>query len=74
MNWNELSNQLLTTLAFSGMGLAVFAFAFFLMEVITPFSIRKELEEKHNTALAVVLASVIVGVSLIIMGALMGGS
>ena len=74
MDWNELGKQLITTLAFSGMGLAVFSVAFFIMEVITPFSIRKELEEKGNNSIAIVLGSVIVGISLIIMGALMGES
>jgi len=74
MSFDEIGKQLLTTLAFTGLGLVIFALAFWLMELITPFSIRKEVEEKQNVAIAVVLGSVIVGIALVIMGALMGDS
>lgn len=72
MELEHLGKQLLNTLAFTILGLVVFCIAFWLMERITPFSIRKEIEEDHNTALAIVMASIIIGISLIIMGALAG--
>ncbi len=72
MELDVLGRQLLSTLAFTGLGLVLFALAFWLMERIAPFSIRKEIEEDQNNALAIVMASVIIGISLIIMGALIG--
>lgn len=72
MAFDELGRHLLSTLAFTGLGLVIFALAFWLMELITPFSIRKEIEEKQNVAIAVVLAAVVLGISLVIMGALLG--
>ncbi|MEM9492868.1 MAG: DUF350 domain-containing protein [Myxococcota bacterium] len=72
MQIEEVGKQLFITLAFTALGLVVFAVAFWLMDKIAPFSIRKEIEEDHNTALAVVMASVVIGISLIIMGALLG--
>lgn len=72
MNLEHLGQQLLTTLAFTGLGLVIFVIAFWLMERVAPFSLRKEIEEDHNTAAAVIMASIIIGISLIIMGALMG--
>lgn len=72
MEFGDLGKNLITTLAFTGLGMVLFALAFWLMSVIAPFSIRKEIEEDHNNSLAIVMASVIIGISLIIMGALLG--
>ena len=38
----------------------------------TPFSVRKEIEEDQNIALAIVIASVILGSALIIAAAIHG--
>ena len=72
MELADLGKQLLTTLAFTTLGLVIFALGFWLMEVIAPFSIRKEIEEDQNNALAIVMSSIVIGISLIIMGALLG--
>ena len=72
MSYDELGKQLVTTGAFTVLGLIVFALAFWIMELITPFSIRREIEEKQNTAIAIVLSSIVIGISLVIMGALLG--
>ncbi len=53
--------QLVLTLVYSAVGLAVFAAAFFIFEKITPFSIRKEIEDDQNTALAIIIAAAIAG-------------
>jgi uncharacterized membrane protein YjfL (UPF0719 family) len=57
---------------YSGIGVIVFGFAFWLMVKVSPFSIRKELEQDHNTALAIVMASVILGLAHIIAAAIQG--
>lgn len=36
------------------------------MEKFLPFSVRHELEEDHNTAAAIVMASIIFGVAMVI--------
>jgi putative membrane protein len=61
-----------TTIVFVVIGLIVFALAFLVITKATPFSVRKEIEEDHNTALAIVIASVILGVALIIAAAIHG--
>ena len=63
---------LVTTLVFVVLGLIVFALAFFVIGMATPFSVRKEIEEDHNVALAIVIASVILGSALIIAAAIHG--
>jgi putative membrane protein len=64
--------HLLGAAVFSGIGVVVFSLAFWLMVKVSPFSIRKELEQDHNTALAIVMASVILGLAHIIAAAIQG--
>jgi putative membrane protein len=61
-----------TTLVFVVLGLIVFALTFLVITKATPFSVRKEIEEDHNVALAIVIASVILGSALIIAAAVHG--
>ena len=63
---------LVTTLVFVILGLIIFALAFMVIGKATPFSVRKEIEEDHNVALAIVIASVILGTALIIAAAVHG--
>jgi len=63
---------IVTTLVFVILGLIVFALTFLVIAKATPFSVRKEIEEDQNVALAVVIAAVILGSALIIAAAVHG--
>ena len=63
---------LIEAVVFSVVGIVVFAVAFFVIARVTPFSLRKELEEDQNTALGMVIGSMIIGLSLIISAAIHG--
>ena len=65
-------NIFLNTVIYTIFGVVVFALAFWAMVKISPFSIRKELEEDHNVAMAVLMAAVILGLAIIIAAALHG--
>jgi len=65
-------NVFLNTLVYTIFGVIVFALAFAAMVKLSPFSIRKELEADHNVAVAVLMASVILGLAIIIAAALHG--
>jgi putative membrane protein len=70
--FRDLLPVLVTTLLFVLLGLLIFALAYVVIDKVTPFSVRKELEEDHNVALAIVIASVILGTALIIAAAIHG--
>ena len=72
MKLENMGDALVSTAVFAGIGLAVFGIAFWLMTKLAPFSVKKEIEEDQNTALAVIMAGVIIGVSLIIAAAISG--
>ena len=63
---------LATVVAYTVFGMLTFAVAFFIMVKLAPFSIHKEIEEDHNTALAIVLGSVILGLAHIIASVVHG--
>ncbi len=67
------TDALLATLAYTGLGIAVFLLAFALISKLTPFSIRKEIEEDQNVALAVVIGAILLGLAHII-AAVVGAS
>ncbi len=74
MNEIELSlpQAILNVLLFSVIGVVLFALIFLVMSKVTPFSLRKEIEEDQNVALAIVMASVIIGIAMIIVAAISG--
>jgi putative membrane protein len=72
MKLGDMGDTVISTAVFAGLGLAVFGIAFWLMTKIAPFSVKKEIEEDQNTALAVIMAGVLIGISLIISAAVHG--
>ena len=72
MKLDNLGDAVITSSIFAGIGLVVFGLAFWIMNKLAPFSIKKEIEEDQNTALAIIMAGVIIGVSLIISSAIAG--
>ncbi len=69
---DSLLKAALGSLIFALVGIVVFGVAFFLIVKIAPFSIRKEIEEDQNTALGIVIGSVILGLAWIIGAAVHG--
>ena len=69
---DKLLPVLLTTVIFVAIGLVVFAVAFFIVVLVSPFSVKKEIEDDQNTALAIIIGSLIIGVALIISAAIQG--
>lgn len=72
MKLEQLGEALISSAAFSIVGLLVFGLAFFVMDKLSPFSLRKEIEEDHNMALAIIMAGVIIGIALIVSSAVGG--
>ena len=68
----ELVPVLITTVVFVGIGLVVFALAFLIIVKVSPFSVKKEIEEDHNTSLAIIIGAIIIGVAIIIASAISG--
>lgn len=72
VRFDQLTEVLVTTLIFVVIGLVVFGLSFLILTFITPFSIRKEIEEDQNIALGIVIGSMLLGIAIIIASAING--
>lgn len=68
----ELLPVLATTVIFVAIGLVVFAIAFLIVVLVSPFSVKKEIEEDQNIALAIIIGALIIGIAMIIAAAIQG--
>ncbi len=72
MNSYDLLGHVKTAAVFAGLGLVLFAIMWLLIEKLTPFSIRKEIEEDQNISLAVLIGSVFLSIAIILAAAIHG--
>jgi uncharacterized membrane protein YjfL (UPF0719 family) len=73
MDFQRMMGQLAAALIFGVIGLVMFAVAFLIIVAIikhVPLSVRKEIEEDQNVALAIIIASMILGISIILAAAI----
>jgi len=63
-------SQLVWTLIYSVLGVLVFSLVFWIVTKISPFSIRKEIEEDQNTALGIIIGAIFIGIAIIIAAAI----
>lgn len=68
----ELLPVMATTVIFVAIGLIVFAVAFLIVVLVSPFSVKKEIEEDQNISLAIIIGALIIGVAMIISSAIQG--
>lgn len=68
----HLLTQVIATVIFTIIGLLFFMFSDWIVERVMPRSVRKAIEEEKNTAVAIVIASVIIGIALIVSAAIRG--
>lgn len=69
---DALLETLVTTIVFVVIGLIAFAIAYFIFDKLTPFSVRKEIEEDQNTALGIVIGAIMIAIAIIIAAAIQG--
>lgn len=62
--------NLVAAAVFAILGIVLFIGAFFLFDRLTPGLLWKEVIEEHNTALAILIGAVAVGLSIIISAAI----
>jgi uncharacterized membrane protein YjfL (UPF0719 family) len=68
----DLLPVMATTIIFVAIGLVVFALAFLIVVLVSPFSVKKEIEEDQNQALAIIIGALILGIAIIIASAING--
>jgi len=72
MDVGQYINPVLASIVYSVIGAVILCVAMWITARIIPFSVKKEIEEDQNTALGIILAAIILGLSLIISAAIQG--
>lgn len=72
INWNPIIVSAVEVLIFTFIGMGAFGLALVVLDKVTPFSLHKEIEEDQNTALGIVIGSVLLGLAVIIAAAIRG--
>ncbi len=62
--------SLVGSVVYSAIGVVIFMIAYKLMEWLLPFDVDKELAEDQNTAVGIVVGSVMIGLAVIIAAAI----
>lgn len=68
----QLTEVIVTTVVFVIIGLIFFGLSFLILDKLTPFSIRKEVEEDQNIALGLVIGAILIAIAIIIAAAISG--
>ncbi|HET7108369.1 MAG TPA: DUF350 domain-containing protein [Candidatus Acidoferrum sp.] len=69
MNIIPVTN-VISALVFTFLGILVFVLAFVIMDKVTPYHLWKEIVQEHNTALAILVGAMSIGICIIIASAI----
>ncbi|HEX2188882.1 MAG TPA: DUF350 domain-containing protein [Longimicrobiaceae bacterium] len=68
---NQLAGGLLAAAVYAVLGIVIFVAAIVAVDRMTPGTLWKEIIEEHNTALAVMMAGLSIGLSIVIAAAIL---
>jgi uncharacterized membrane protein YjfL (UPF0719 family) len=67
---DTLVSNVVSALVFAVIGIVVLFAAFVIVDRLTPYSLWKEIIDEHNTALAILIGAVALGISIIVAAAI----
>ena len=62
-------NNVVNAIVYAAIGIVIFAGAFLVIDKLTPYNLWKEIVQEHNTALAILLGAMSLGICVIIASA-----
>ena len=62
-------NNVVNAVVYAGIGIVIFLAAFVVLDRVTPYNLWKEIVQEHNTALAILLGGMSLGICVIIAAA-----
>lgn len=68
----DLIKPLVLAVVFTTVGLVLFAISIWLIVKLSPFSIRREIEEDQNVALGIIVGAMVLGMAIILSAAILG--
>lgn len=74
MEFSGLLYGILDTVIYSMVGIFLMGLGYFLINLVTPFSVKKEIEDDQNISLGIIIGAVIIGISIIIASVIVSPS
>jgi uncharacterized membrane protein YjfL (UPF0719 family) len=68
--YETLVANVVAALIFGGLGVLMFLLFFLVVDKLTPYRLWHEILEEHNTALAILVAAIALGLSIIVAAAI----
>ena len=62
-------NNVVNAVVYAAIGIVIFASTFLIIDKVTPYNLWKEIVQEHNTALAILLGAMSLGICIIIASA-----
>jgi len=66
---DTLLHNVVAALVFASVGIVIFVIAFVVIDKFTPYHLWKEIVQEHNTALAILVGAMSIGMCIIIAAA-----
>ena len=66
---DQMLGNVLNAAVYAGLGIVIFVAAFAIVDKLTPYALWKEIVDEKNTALAVLVGAVSIGLCIIIAAA-----
>ena len=66
VNWGIVLNSVI----FALLGVVIYGVVFYLLDHLTPYHLWKEINEKQNTALAILVGALAIGIAIIVAAAI----
>lgn len=63
------ATNIVNAIIYAAIGIVIFAGAFLVIDKVTPYNLWKEIVQEHNTALALLLGAMSLGICIIIAAA-----
>lgn len=70
MDWGSLLKGVIDTVIYCLVGMAMMGIGIGLVVLISPFSVKKEIQDDQNTSLGIIIGAIIIGIAIIISGVL----
>jgi putative membrane protein len=64
--------NVMNALVFAFLGVIIFGVSFILLDLVTPYKLWREIIDEHNSALAIVVGAMSLGICIIIAAAIHG--
>jgi putative membrane protein len=66
INWGIVLNSVI----FAVLGVAIYGVVFYLLDHLTPYHLWREINEKQNSALAILVGALAIGIAIIVAAAI----